>query len=946
MSSRFFLISFTALTLPLSAQDYQAEILQRAKGMIDTFARRGPNSWQVNGPHRAGRNGFWFAEAKFFRGHDQTANETLLKVLHDAPGKHDAGGANGGFSLWPGMDAYVRWEHKLTPEVKQAYFDTYTNCTTFGKGATPNQRIMAAVGCRLACEVWGTDVVTKVSGITFRNGPKDDRSGKKWLLSHLEEYPKYNCPERWSKHYLWANINPIRTLADLSTDGELRNRADMVSTYVIANAASTWFKGHWALPAGRGRTDGSQVRNDLTEYTWNYLFGGAPSRGTIDGEQSLPYMLPKSRLPEAFPEIYEAATKRTQPYTVRTFARGHETQFATSYVAPGYALYSQVDADTTLNVDGSLVVKDFDNNGVPSNDWSAERWVLVWDDAPDYESAAIMMRPPTSYGWAKGSGISPYEDTLQSEGTLLLVYNIPEGKHQYTRDTIPTKCLASVDESQSHGRLFIHYKNLLVCIWRTDHFQWGAEKTPVIKSGTVIETASPVDYAQATPQERIAAFRNDVLTKCRFDASEVKAERPRLRFTNLKGNSLDMTYGEAGRINAAPVDYEQWPMQDDPWVKMPQMGNMFITGKDRTVMLNFKNWTQSINTRPRLSKSDSAKLLGDTVDINLASRVTDQETSAAQLHFTVYSASGGTATLLADGHTARFVKEKAAGGETVFDFTVADSAPDHRLIFHYDYEDAVSAGHISDASTNERHATPKLYQGKLAPARDVPPVLAATSKGALRLAPGAGGTSRLMRHVYPGNVNLSNNSWTFATWFKREDNKGDDILFTISPAALVLLGKDKAAPGKSQSGAISNPAPSDELMLIATRENGILLTHRPAITGPETRLTSANSAPAGGWHHIALCNQRTAYHRGIMHVYLDGKHIGQTGDLALTFDQSAPLLIGGAAQTVGTAAFAGLLDDTALYRGHLTAQDITRLATGSVAHLGGLTISQRVIIEP
>ena len=38
------------------------------------------------------------------------------------------------------------------------------------------------------------------------------------------------------------------------------------------------------------------------------------------------------------------------------------------------------------------------------------------------------MKPPTSYGWAKGSGIAPYEDTLQDEGALVGVLDIPAEK--------------------------------------------------------------------------------------------------------------------------------------------------------------------------------------------------------------------------------------------------------------------------------------------------------------------------------------------------------------------------------------------------------------------------------------------------------------------------------------------------------------------------------------
>ena len=568
---------------------------ERAEMAIRAAARTRPNLGQHDGPHRAGRNGFWFAEARFATGDTAGALKILPGVLADADGHADAGGANGGFSLWPGMDCYVRWKAKMTPEIREAFKTTFTTCATYGKGATPNQQIMAAVACRLACEQWGEAVATSKSGITFRGAPKGDRSGRLWLMDELARVPRYNFKERWSKHYLWASLGPIRTLADLSTDPELRRRADMVWTWGVANSASTWLAGHWALPAGRGSTGAQQNRCDLTEFSWWLLFGGPKPAGMLDSEQSILYALPGAPRPPVFPEILEAATNRARPYVVRTMARTHETQFATSWVAPDHALFSQVEGDTTLNPDGTLAIKDLDNAGVPSNDWSSERWALVWDDAPAYGDSALWMRPPTSYGWAKGSGIGPYEDTLQHEGTLVGVLNIPDGKHQFTKDHIPTNCLAAVDEAKSSGRLFIHYRTVLVAIHRTEPFTWTDARSPCVKRGFAVETAMPSEYPQATPAERLAAFRAEVLAKGGVDARGMQADPPRFAYRTRKGRVLDLTYGQAGRIDGMAVDYAKWPLHEDPWIRQPQMGPMTIRGRDRTIVLDFDRWTISTN---------------------------------------------------------------------------------------------------------------------------------------------------------------------------------------------------------------------------------------------------------------------------------------------------------------------------------------------------------------
>ncbi len=180
----------------------------------------------------------------------------------------------------------------------------------------------------------------------------------------------------------------------------------------------------------------------------------------------------------------------------------------------------------------------------------------MWDDAPNYAGAGLTMKAPTGYGWCQGCGLTPYEDVVQHEGTMVGILNIPTNGWQYTRDTIPANTLAVINETANAGRLFLHYNNVLVSIFRTDPgvFQFPPpDSTFCDKRGFAIEAASTNEYSQATAADRLAAFRNDILTLSGVNTNYVRdAVNNRMIYTNRFGTVLDITYGLGGKIDGNP----------------------------------------------------------------------------------------------------------------------------------------------------------------------------------------------------------------------------------------------------------------------------------------------------------------------------------------------------------------------------------------------------------
>ena len=295
------------------------------------------------------------------------------------------------------------------------------------------------------------------------------------------------------------------------------------------------------------------------------------------------------------------------------------------------------------------------------------------------------------------------------------------------------------------------------------------------KQGVIVETAAPSEYLQATAADRLAAFRDDILTTTVTDKTGINDAAPKLIYTNRSGDALELTFGLPGKINGSTVDYQCWPMLQDPWMYQPQNGHLYLFGPNRVVTSNYYDWTQSINLRPTLASAATVPASpGTPVDIDLAARVADTESPDSQLHFTVSNPSNGSVTLLPDGKTARFTP--TTSGPASFDFTTRDRGIHPRVVWHYDFESTTTR----DASGHTRNATQTLVgSGTAILESDTFTALGPNSTQSLRLTEATPNAAKISRLVTRSNLEMSNGSWTFATWFKRASRSTEDFLFYI-----------------------------------------------------------------------------------------------------------------------------------------------------------------------
>ena len=905
---------------------------QRRDAMLDWLASEVPNLGQFgDGPHRIGRTGFWCATGRLLRGDTNTGISYITTALEDA----NAEGPNAGFSMWPGMDAYMRWNHLFPESLKNRYREVYVGADAYDNGSTPNQRFMLATASYLANGVWGPEVNSVSSAANGIGSP----SGKDFILHILNKTPFFNHEEHDSTHYLQYTLAAIETLAQFAQDAEVRSKARMVVNWALAEAAGYMQNGRWCVSSTRGRASQQQYDYDITGWTWYLIFGGPDPSSFFDSFATAPFLAPQFPTPP--PEIFAAGQDRTKSYTRRSLAQrylggGDVAYFKQCWMTPGYALWSQVEGDITYNSDGSLNLTDVDAAGI-QDAYQGNRWGLAWDDPPWFDSM-LTITTPTTYSGTTG-GISVWEDTLQHQDTMIAVYNMPPGgggstgnngnwANEWLTGHIPSGYQAITDEATTTGRIFLHYEKLLVAVYLSRPFSWSTNFTVsgVNKAALAIETAPVSEFPQTTAAARLAAFRSAVLANPP-NISAISNSPPRFIYTNRHGDVLDLTFGLPGRINGVTVDYSQWPVLEDPWMYQAQNGHLHLFGRNRKITANYYDWSQTTNYYPVAASRPSPTVLsGLSVDVDLAMRVTDVETPGTNLHFSLGTASNGTVILLSNGYTARFTAATNFTGTASFTFNATDNGLHPRLIWHYDFEPpaTLSSNSVRDASGAARPATLSFVgTGTSALDSSTPAQLAADSTKSLRLNESGTNAACLKRMVYPSNLSLTNESWTFATWFRRASRTNDDFIF--------YMGTGDGFSGNGDELQLYLPANSDVLRIL----------HYNSTNGNDLNLTSSATVTNNVWHHAAVTFEKTADRTGTVRLYINGALAGTATNISWALRQDMPIVIGGHASTSASVLsryFNGWLDDVALFRGALTSNDIARMASQSVAKFGGTQV--------
>lgn len=330
------------------------------------------------------------------------------------------------------------------------------------------------------------------------------------------------------------------------------------------------------------------------------------------------------------------------------------------------------------------------------------------------------------------------------------------------------------------------------------------------------------------------------------------------------------------------------------------------------------------NDAPNAGNGNATGNGENPVDIDLRNYVTDDSTPSAQMLFSVSGAQNGTITLLADGHTARFVPNPGYTGVPSFNFTVTDTTPDSRAVLAYDFDlpDGAAATIVPDVSENLRDGTIDLSGAATATfVPDHPATLGSQGARSLDLVENTTTAARVQRTLTAAELDWNASDWSVAGWFKRRDTANNDIIFHLG-----------TGDGFGGDNDVYLNCPPGLTTVRLQRFSGAVTE----VDLPQTGITT------GVWHHFAVVRSGS-----VISLYVNGQLAGTDNTFALTLSQASPLIFGGHASTNNVDRwFDGQLDELAVFAAALSPAEVEMLANGkTVRHFGGLSATGTITLS-
>ncbi len=548
------------LTISISPVQAQNTFEERAAAITDQYAT-------TVVPGDIPKYGFWFAQANFLKGKDADGINVLNQTYAEIPGDSP-------FAYWSAMDTYLRWKNTkydqpLTDRSKE-YFTTFTD---YKGGFSQNHRVMLAVARFLASEQWPeTDFVP---GSEYQTS---DPTGRDFLIRKMKEWIYTGVIEHDSPIYIAFHLGPMRTLADLSQDPEIKQLAAWAFEWLMINSANNWMEGHMATSSLRNLfpydAQNEYYESDFMHWLYfggknqtNFDLGGLPRACFALGLITSDYQLPQI--------ITDIANTRTNTFTnleshAVNDAWSLEFRKTTFMDKDLYAVYSQAELPSGQN------------SGLNEQ---SHRWGVVWQSINDDQKSTFWFKHGRKDISKNKAGTTKYEQVVQKDRTLAAVYDIPaDDGFPFVEGFVSPDLSVFID---TPNKVYFHYGNVLIAVLSPKPISWDPSdpriKLDHIITGAVVETALPTRY-EGTPAQQLEAFKAEIESFDRLEGSSVEVSPPRIVYQSIYGNELDIKYEAHRKVNGNQIDYTAWPLMSNPWVEQDVNGNILtlnINGSSR-----------------------------------------------------------------------------------------------------------------------------------------------------------------------------------------------------------------------------------------------------------------------------------------------------------------------------------------------------------------------------
>ncbi|MCL4539716.1 MAG: hypothetical protein M1469_04530 [Bacteroidetes bacterium] len=520
----------------------------------------------------------------------QTANKNALLML-----KHPTGDM---FWMVAVMDMYLHGKNDMSPAVKEAIRNAWKTYTPY-RGDTENHWLQYHSMLFLASEQW-----PNLPGSDWYNGRSSKtnlRDSKNFLLAWMKETTTIGSGEFDSPDYFPEYFNPLVLLAEYAKDPEIKQMANMMCDYYLAEFATESLDGQFV--GGYSRVYEPAVyepsRSNVNAYAYLYFDQGAAIHsGWVTIAALSNYRPPKI--------IYDIAHDRSKPYVNTSIKRVRNNIRYGKERNPKVFKYDYIDSDYAIgSIQGGFLQPIqqhtwglFFTHGFPFTEvfsiepyWSGLELGTFFPEERETMIASVIDSKGTYNKPNKWTGSSPFERTFQHKNTLIVLYNIAPGTNTEYVDGFFPKALDTLI-SDWHGWIVGKAGTAYFGWYPLQPYEWMNEGTY-----TELRSYHPQNglVLEARDKSQVGSFDHFLsLLKNHKPSADLNPKHVAVTYRTLNGKEMHFVFPDVRELNGKKVN-----MMDYRYYKGPFLNSAYgsqvetITCKGMKMILNFKKLTIS-----------------------------------------------------------------------------------------------------------------------------------------------------------------------------------------------------------------------------------------------------------------------------------------------------------------------------------------------------------------
>lgn len=585
---------FSALALIVTSAQAQepdarltgANYAERAAACVRYFAMVTPRSPTFP------KDGMPFLAARLQLGIDPPGTLAALDRMLDATlkAKPDP------FNLHAVMHCYLVHREKFTPAMR-AKVKALAASWSYSKpiGVSLNYELMRDGSGWLAAQEW-PDLVDAAGN----NAATIQKNCAGWLWRIWRETTERNASEYDAPVYYGTDFAPARMIAEFARDAAMSKAAAMTLDFMLIHTGAHWQRGYHISTAGRGKYWGSLNLSPHSAAPTNsmawLLYGSEQPFKISSAPQSYWLAHPGRVFAPDFLSAWQAALPDERTVFANNLWPAHKQIVRKmAWFTAGYGLASQREDGSPFD---SSVFKE------------CRRTMLKWHSPQPASTFTVVQenrrRPSEKIRNAFAYGENPYCQTMQHEGTLVAVYDVPaDYTFGVTRAPFTTTG-AIVRRVERGGWVLCHGGSMLFAFRFTQPAKWdkpdAREKLDLLRcdamrGGWILETSPLAPFAGGGVDAELARFGDALLAKTKI-ADHTNTAPAQLAFTNLKGDMLSIRWKplepplkDECQLNGQPARYDLIPLLRAPGAEHPNGGALTLRLGARTRVYDFKQWT-------------------------------------------------------------------------------------------------------------------------------------------------------------------------------------------------------------------------------------------------------------------------------------------------------------------------------------------------------------------